>query len=157
MKSTILIVLLVLSVLFFVSGKPPIQVNIRKSGILNYFNDSLITAKDLIKGLKHKGDVKEISVELLSYYYDTVKRSGICLYYTTYFYYHRTTPGGIRWLNGKPFAVLTVINNKEIHYFSGNVKSNQKLLNDLKTNLPQMPDSLVKDSGLLNDFIKVDD
>lgn len=149
---------LVIFLFVFAFSKPGIKMSIDKGSDLKHFDDKLITAKDLIEGLKYKDDVKEIGVDLISYYYDKKQCSGVCLYYATYFYYHRSTVGGIRWMDGKPFAVLSVINNKEIHYFSyRDIKGNQKLLNDLKASLPQMPDSVVHDSALLRGSVSVQD
>jgi hypothetical protein len=153
----IFVLLLFGSVLLVAAIRPDIKLSIRKSSDLTNFKDSLITAKDLTSGLPNKRHVKEIGVELLTYYYDPVKYSGICLYYTTYFYDNRTTIGGIRWLSGKPFDVFTVLNNREIHYFTRDKKANKKLLIDLKAILPHMPDSLVNDSSLLKGHVMVAD
>ncbi len=97
-------------------------------------------------------------IDLIPFYVDKKQGSGIILY-TTRGDYNNRTPLFVKYENGgDPYCVFIVIQNKKVLLFkNNNSDSNRIFMNELKSALPTIPDSITSQSCILNNLIFVDE
>lgn len=111
--------------------------------------DSILNINRMI-GKKSK-NIKKVYVDVKSYYFDSKKCSGVCLYYVTVTHNDKMLLDP-KFMNGKPYNVF-VLSNGKISYFTDNMKQNKNELDKLNSILKDMPDSVKNDSNLIRNYV----
>jgi hypothetical protein len=130
---------------------------------MDYMHVEITTTNDLKNCIKdgdikineiinvRKGSIKAVYVNIKSYYFDSVACGGICLYNINVAY--KDKPMLVpNYINGEPYNVFVILNGK-IKYFTRNKKNNLLHLKKLKKQMINLPDSILCDSNLINNYV----
>jgi hypothetical protein len=115
------------------------------------FNDSLLNNYKLIGRDNKNSNLETVYIYVKSYYFDSSKCAGVCLYYVRKIYKNNTHLAP-HFLYGTPYKVL-IFTDDRIVYLSDDIQNNRKELEHLKSVLTEMPDSIVSDPNLLNNYV----